>query len=426
MKTTFTRTKLFLVIFIVLASSIFPTCNLHLLAQKQAHEPITEKLKQLLKDNPEIKVMLEKSLEKAKSLNSDIVSNPAQNLESYYSYIDIASKLIPQQVLDVPAVLIRDQILQSICYFYFLIDQPLTELENKGYYKNALQYYPPFSDWLFNFANVWGDFLDTEESWTAETYRQFYDDPQFGLQVEWYESPENWKTFNQFFSKYLRNPCERPIGCPNDPSIVVSPADSEPQGVWSVDSDSKINFGEGLTVKLASYYNVSDLLTEESEYKDSFANGLLTHTFLNVFDYHRYHFAVGGIVKEKNIIQKNVSLEVTWSDEENKYIPIDSEGWQFTQTRGYVIVETDNFGYVALIPMGMAQVSSVNFEEDVKVGSSHNKGDMLGNFLFGGSDFIMLFQKKAGFEIMVQQNEDLKTYKHILMGTKYGVMKGNK
>ncbi len=424
MKTTIKKTKLFVVIVIMVASLIFPASDLF--AQKAVHEPITEELIQLLKNKHEIKVMLKESLEKAKSLNPDTVTNPAQDLESYYAYIDSASQLIPQQILDVPAILIRDQILQSICYFYFLVDQPLTELEDKGYYKNTIQYYPPFSEWQLKFADVWGKFLDTEKSWTPKTFRQFYDDPQFGLQIGWYESPSNWKTFNQFFSKYLRTPGERPIGCPDDPEIVVSPADSEPQGVWSIDKDSNINFGEGLTVKLARYYKVNDLLAKDSKYKDAFANGLLTHTFLNVFDYHRYHFAVGGIVKEKKIIQKNVALEVTWSKEKGKYIPIDSEGWQFTQTRGYVIVDTEKFGVVALIPMGMAQVSSVNFESNVKVGTTHKRGDMLGSFLFGGSDFIMLFQKKAGFEIMVQLNEDMKTYKHILMGVKYGVMRGEK
>jgi phosphatidylserine decarboxylase len=394
---------------------------------------ITQKLIKLLNKEPEIKVMLEESLEKAKSINPDSVTNPAQDLESYYAYIDRASQLIPQQILDVPAVLIRDQILQSICYFYFLIDQPLTELEDKGYFKNSIQYHPPFSEWLVEFARTWGKFLDTEESWTPKTFRQFYDDPQFGLQIEWYEPPSNWKTFNEFFARNLRKPGERPISFPDDASIVVSPADSVPQGVWPIDDESRINFGEGVTVKLARYYNVNDLLAEDSEYKDEFANGLLTHTFLNVFDYHRYHFAVGGTVKEKEIIKterlpdsvtiENVALEVTWSEEEGKYIPIDSEGWQFTQTRGYVIVETKKFGLVALIPMGMAQVSSVNFEEDVTVGSKHKKGAKLGYFKFGGSDFIMLFQKKAGFEIMAQQEEDMKTYKHILMGVKYGVMR---
>lgn len=410
--------------FIILTTGMLLAAN-SLLAQPVEHTVITRKLIKLLEERPEIGGMLAESLEKAKKINPDIATNPAQDLESYYTYLDSASQLIPQQVLDVPAVLIRDQILQSICYFYFLIDQPLVELEDQGYFKNSIQYYPAFSEWLVEFANTWGDFLDTEESWTPKTYRQFYGDPQFGLQIEWYESPENWKTFNQFFAKYLRTPLERPISYPEDPSIVASPADSEPQGVWPIDNQSNINFGEGMTIKLARYFNVNDLLAEESEYKDAFANGLLTHTFLNVFDYHRFHFAVGGEVKEKKIIQKNVTLAVTWSKEEERYLPVDSEGWQFTQTRGYVIVDTGKYGLVALIPMGMAQVSSVNFEENVKVGTTHHKGEMLGNFLFGGSDFVMLFQNKAGFELMTQQEEGLKTYKHILMGMKYGVMRGD-
>lgn len=177
-------------------------------------------------------------------------------------------------------------------------------------------------------------------------------------------------------------------------------------------------------MKLARYFRVKDLLSEKSKYKDAFAGGVLTHTFLNVFDYHRYHFAVGGVVREMARIQKNVALEVAWSKEQGKYIPIDSADWQFIQTRGYVNVDTGKYGLVALIPMGMAQVSSVNFEKNVKVGSRHKKGKKLGYFLFGGSDFIMLFQKKAGFKIMVQQAEDMKGYKHIFMGVKYGVMMG--
>ena len=203
MKTTIKKTKLFAVI-IMAAGLILPASVL--LAQNAEHKSITRELIQLLTDKPVIEVMLKESLEKAKSINPDIVTNPAQDLESYYAYIDSASQLIPQQILDVPAILIRDQILQSICYFYFLIDQPLTELEDKGYFKNSFQYYPSFSEWLVKFADAWGKFLDTEESWTPKTFRQFYDDPQFGLQIGWYESPSNWKTFNQFFSKYLRTP----------------------------------------------------------------------------------------------------------------------------------------------------------------------------------------------------------------------------
>ena len=75
------------------------------------------------------------------------------------------------------------------------------------------------------------------------------------------------------------------------------------------------------------------------------------------------------------------------------------------------MVDTGKYGLVALIPMGMTQVSSVNFEAIIKPGIIHKKGDMLGNFLFGGSDFVMLFQDKAGFELIASKNRSsLKIY----------------
>jgi len=405
-------------------------------AKADSHKQITVELKKLLKENQEIKGMLAASIAEARKINPDPKTNPVQNLADYYDYIDSASELIPQSVLENPKNLIREQILQSLCYFYFLIDQPLPALKDKGLFKNSLQYYKPFSSWARNFAIAWGAFLDTEESWNKKTYQQFYNDPRFGLQKGWYEPASNWTTFNDFFSKYLRSADKRPIASPDDPAVVVAPADSVPQGTWAIDEKSNISVAGGLKVKLATFYSIRELLGEDSQFKDAFANGVLTHTFLNVNDYHRYHFAVGGIVKEKKLIVQNVALEVAWSPKQGKYVPIDSTGWQFTQTRGCVIVDTGKYGLVALIPMGMAQVSSVNFEGSVRPGITHKKGDMLGNFLFGGSDFVMLFQKKAGFEITApetdrkaaqsdpgQDAEDL--YQHLLMGEAYGVMRGH-
>lgn len=382
------------------------------------HKAITQDLIGLIEKNPEIGNMLEVSIAKAKEINPDPKTNPVQNLSDYYNFIDSASELIPRDVLGNPSDLTRDQILQSICYFYFLVDQPLSELENKGMFDNTIQYYEPFSSWLRDFADTWGSFLDTEASWSPEIYQEFYNDPSYGLQKGWYESSSNWSTFNRFFSRYLESPNARPIASPNDTMVVVSPADSVPQGTWAIDNNSTIQVEDGLEVKLVHYYSVRDLLGNDSQYRDAFANGVLTHSFLNVNDYHRYHFAVGGTIKEKKKVVQNVALEVAWNSTQNKYDPIDSTGWQFSQTRGYVIVDTGKYGLVALIPMGMAQVSSVNFEDDVEVGATHEKGDMLGNFLFGGSDFVMLFQERAGFEMTATQGN------HILMGEEYGVIKG--
>ena len=384
----------------------------------EGHKQITLELIDLAKKNPEIGKMLEASIAEAKEKNPDPKTNPVQNLSEYYNFIDSASDLIPQDVIKNPSTLTRDQILQSIYYFYFLVDQPLPELENKHLYRNSIQYYEPFSSWLRNFADTWGMFLDTNESWNRTIYQEFYKDPSYGLQKGWYESPSNWSTFNQFFARHLKSANERPIASPSNPAVVVSPTDSVPQGIWAIDNNSRIQIENGLKIKCIRYFSIKDLLGDDSPYRDAFADGVLTHAELDVNDYHRYHFAVGGIVKDKKVIQQNIALDVKWSSRKGEYDSVDSTGWQFSQTRGYVIVDTGKYGLVALIPMGMAQVSSVNFEDDVKVGTVHEKGDMLGNFQFGGSDFVMLFQKRAGFEMTATADN------HLLMGKKYGIMKG--
>jgi hypothetical protein len=146
------------------------------------------------------------------------------------------------------------------------------------------------------------------------------------------------------------------------------------------------------------------VIAEESSYNNAFANGTLTHTFLDVDDYHRYHFPVDGTIKEVRIIQSDDAVGgfLTWDPKTNKYVlDANTPGWQNIETRGCVIVETPKYGLVALLPIGMSQVSSINFKKSVKVGSTVKKGDMLGYFLFGGSDYVMLFQSKVDFKLTV-------------------------
>jgi phosphatidylserine decarboxylase precursor len=414
MKRMISKVKFYLVI-IILAGMILPASAVF--AKEGSHKPITKELINLIEKNPKIRNMLEKSIAQAKEVNPDPKTNPVQNLSAYYDFINRSEELLPQNILNSPANLLPDQIQQGICYFYFLIGQPLPELKDMGEVKNSIQYYKPFSKWLYKFVNNYGAFLNTKKSWNENMYQELYNDPTFGLQNGWYESPANWKTFNQFFARYLKSPEMRPIASPDDPSVVVSPADSVPQGVWEIDKNSNIQVEDGLKVKGETYYNIKDLLGKDSKYREAFANGVLTHTYLNVNDYHRYHFAVGGIVKEKKIINMNVARQVRWDPKQGKYSVVHSLDWEFFQTHGYVIVDTKEYGLVALIPVGLGLVSSVNFEKNVKVRGIHKKSDMLGYFLFGGSDIIMLFQGKAGFKITAPVG------KHLLVGEKYGVMK---
>jgi phosphatidylserine decarboxylase len=172
------------------------------------------------------------------------------------------------------------------------------------------------------------------------------------------------------------------------------------------------------------FKSVAELIGEGTAYKNAFANGTLTHTFLDVNDYHRYHFPIGGTIKEVRIIQSDDAVGgiTTWDAKIKKYVlDANTPGWQMIETRGCVIIETKEYGVVALLPIGMSQVSSVNYEDTVKVDNTVKKGDMLGYFLFGGSDFVMLFQSKVDFKLAVPQ-ESRKIYKHVLMGEQYGTL----
>jgi hypothetical protein len=84
-----------------------------------------------------------------------------------------------------------------------------------------------------------------------------------------------------------------------------------------------------------------------------------------------------------------------------------------------VILETEEYGLVALLPIGMTPISSVTFEPAVKEGVRVHKGDKLGYFLFGGSDFVMVFQ--AGYDFTpISPRNDKQGYSHVLVGERLG------
>jgi len=387
------------------------------------HEPTTGQLITMVDHNAELKAMLVESIEQTTRINPDRVTNPVRTLEEYYSFIDRAAKAMPWSILpNIPWSSLYDQIDQSLDYFYFVNDQPIAGLKGKGYYNNSLQYHEPYRTWLINFTKEWGLYLSKEGSWNDAYYKKALEDDRFGLNKGWYEDPSNWKTFNDFFARYLKSPDQRPISSPNDPSVVASPADSKPHGVWKIDNESNIVAKKGVAIKSGVFKSVAALVGEGSAYKHAFASGTLTHTFLDVNDYHRYHFPLEGTIKEVRTIQSDDAVGgfLTWDPGTKKYmLDANTPGWQNIETRGCVIIDTPKYGVVALLPIGMSQVCSVNFEKSVKVGTTVKKGDMLGYFLFGGSDFVMLFQKKVDFNLTAPK-ESSGAFKHLLMGQEYG------
>jgi phosphatidylserine decarboxylase len=197
-------------------------------------------LQENLKNDPALEAMLAKSITLAAALNPDTMSNPVQSVDQFLAYTERAETSMPWDLIQGDPSKPSDNIFAAFAAFYFVLDQPLPELEGKGLYRPALQYYPPFSKWLTTFNNSWRRFLDSEASWDAEDTKLVQGDPAFGLQNGWYEDPSNWNTFNEFFARYLSSPAARPIASPNDDAVVVSYADAVPLGTWAIDSASDV------------------------------------------------------------------------------------------------------------------------------------------------------------------------------------------
>lgn len=384
-------------------------------------EEITVELKTLLEKDPALKALVAKSIRQAATVNPDKKTNPVQSVDQLYAFVDHSVKALPMAVLDpknYPDIFTR--IDQSVDYFWFLFDQPLPELAGNGYYYPSLQYHPPLTDWIVKYCKTWGAYLSSPESWNEKIYQEALKEKRFNLQGGLYGDKNVWTSFNDFFARQIVDlKKSRPIA----DASVVAPADSKPQGIWKIDENGSI--AEDPAIKSAIFTQVSQLIGKDSAYHDAFNGGTLTHTFLNVDDYHHYHVPVSGKVLEvRKIPALDAAGGVTvWDPKTKRYVLLDAKaGWQMIETRDCAIIETEEFGLVAVLPIGMSQISSCNWESTFKAGVTVQKGDPMGYFLFGGSDIVMVFQKGVDVNLIPKAKDD-GTYPHLLMGEPYATLK---
>ena len=393
---------------------------------------VSASFKAVMNKNPDIRVLVEKSIARASIINPDRKTNPVQSLNELYDFLDYTVTCMPWNIMPEERYdNFATKCDQSILYVYWLLDQPLEELEDKDLFYPSVEYLEPIYTWLTEYNNTWRDFLDSKASWKQAYLDMLLRDPSWNLDKGWYESPDHWHSFNEFFSRKLSGEDARPIAAPEDDSVVVSPADSLPQGVWAIDEDGMfyadpIQREDGVTIKDSTFVSVEQLLGElGAEYAALFHDGILTHTYLNYDDYHRYHFPVSGVVEAvyKIPYANAVGGVVYWDEKKGLYVlESNSLSWQSVETRGCVLIRTA-YGMVAVIPVGMGQVSSVNFLETIKPGTVVKKGDELGYFLFGGSDCVMLFEGSSGFRLTVEKGKEggySAGYKHVFCREEYG------
>ncbi|GAM88193.1 hypothetical protein ANO11243_062240 [Dothideomycetidae sp. 11243] len=276
----------------------------------------------------------------------------------------------------------------------FIFDQPsLKEYQTPISPESAGRDLTWLSSWLVTFSQVMGLWMDTRDSMTKESLATFANSPSYNVE-EW--GQETYTTFNEFFYRTLKDG-SRPIASPDDPSTIVFPADCTFDVAFSIDAQDLISV-KGLQWK------IQDLL-QGSKYCDEFEGGVWCHAFLNTYNYHRQHAPVAGEVLEAKVIHGGCYVGVAVSDDGDlqhvrglpKLSADDGSGYQFLQTRGMIVIDGGPVGLVAVLPIGMSQVSGVIL--DIEAGDTVEKGQNIAHFKFGGSDIVVVFQAKAGLTV---------------------------
>ncbi|MDJ0657533.1 MAG: phosphatidylserine decarboxylase [Xanthomonadales bacterium] len=337
--------------------------------------PVVDQLKDLLESRKDLKAALEASIKKAD------LPQYFSDLTSFYEFVGKTVVQIPENSTDM---------MQMDVAFYYVVDISPDEILSKD---------PEFQKWTLDYTNAWAEFLNTEAS--LGHLASYTRDERFQI-GDYQEGPSGWRSFNQFFARQPK-PGKRPLARQDDPCTVLSPCDFVIMDPVSTISDDATVTIKGVTCK------ISELL-QDCDHKDAFDGGLLISGILQIYDYHRYHTPIAGKVVEVKKIPGRIGLAI--EREADQLVAILKPGFQFTQDRGLMILKSPVMGLVGLLPVGMAQISSVNLP--VEVGAELYRGEEFGYFQFGGSNMLILTQKDR-FHL-----DETVVNNHILQGSAIG------
>lgn len=363
---------------------------------------IIERLRDTLDGSDGLGELLEQSLVQARAtaetqLRPDLFAalEWPRNIAEYEDYLKRFIRWVPRQsnaqAWQEQAAEERQakEVNDRTAHFYYLVDQEIDGSAPQGSQR--------FREWMTEFSRQWGSFLDTADSFSPEILQSFIDNaPEYRLHESLVNGvpnmPSGWLTFNQFIGREL-NGGLRPIAEPSSNVVVTSPADCIYQHSYDIDGESNI---PSTTIKHTHKYGNIAQLIDGSRYGDSFAGGTFVHYMLPPSAYHRFHLPVDGEVEESFLISGKVFMRVEISDREFQSSDSTTSGFEFSQNRGVVTVDTSgsdcgDVGIVAVVPVGMAHVSSVMLTG--VQGQHMAKGEEFGFFQFGGSDIIVLFQE---------------------------------
>ena len=273
---------------------------------------------------------------------------------------------------------------------------------------------PMFNEKMATILKEWNKFLATEASnvgfrvegkqWLSDAAKSQYDFPIWKKDSQ---TLPYWESWNSFFTRdFLDAATSRPIASPTDNSVVNSANDgslfrwrsnvSKKDVFWL--KDMEYSLSDILSSSIAEQQQTID----NYNLVDIFAGGYVFQTYLNPYNFHRWWVPVNGTV-----LFTPFSIP---GDFFNKLVLPDFGGATTASlpylvqvnARGIIVIQTEDYGKVCCIPLGMSEVSTVQFNANMTEGATVSKGDEMGMFNYGGSSFVLIFEKIPGKKLVFQ------------------------
>lgn len=226
------------------------------------------------------------------------------------------------------------------------------------------------------------------------------------------ELKDHWgfQSWNAFFARsFIDINYDRPLP-PPDVNDILSPVDSRVYGIATNVSATDTFWLKGHRYSLKYLLNGDEGGTRHEAY----IGGTVYQAYLLPSDFHRWAMPFAGSIKEIVSIPgtyfalSNALVDPTQPDEFTSLV----EGLPYLSTvsaRKIAIIKADNdkIGEVCFIPVGLQEISSVEFTAQVK--QPLKTGDELGMFKYGGSTVCMVFGPNANIKWAVSQMEHVLT-----------------
>ena len=244
---------------------------------------------------------------------------------------------------------------------------------------------------------AWGQYLSSRASLTAlnpsptgwtspaaaqaigiEQYQHDPADPHWGF-----------TSWNDFFTRRFRDG-QRPVAASDDDSVIVNVCESTPYALRT-----GVQRRDTFWVKHQPY-SLHELLAGDPTV-DAFVGGTVYQAFLSATDYHRWHSPVTGTVVSARVVAGTYFSEAD-SEGPAAVEPANSQGYlAHVAARAVIVIRADNpvIGELAVVAVGMSEVSTCVLHPDLAPGQHLIKGEELGHFAFGGSTHCLVLRPGA-------------------------------